>query len=114
MAISPRVRIGPGSEATNFQHIPEVCVYSFDLDGNVIEMNAAMAGVLGYAREEAARMNLGQLLDPESLEEIPRPNTGATGGRRPAADGYDRDRQGWQPGAAGGGAAVVVRTGASR
>ena len=29
-------------------------------------MNAAMAGILGYTREAAARMNLGQLLEPES------------------------------------------------
>ncbi len=29
-------------------------------------MNAAMADILGYAREEAARMHLGQLLEPES------------------------------------------------
>jgi len=42
------------------------CVYSFDLDGNVIEMNAGLAGALGYAPEEAARMNLAQLLEPDS------------------------------------------------
>jgi diguanylate cyclase (GGDEF)-like protein/PAS domain S-box-containing protein len=63
MAISPRFALAPDPELSRRS---SGCVYSFDLDGNVIEMNAAMAGVLGYAREEAARMNLGQLLDPES------------------------------------------------
>jgi diguanylate cyclase (GGDEF)-like protein/PAS domain S-box-containing protein len=51
---------------SEFSEHPASCVYSFDLDGNIIEMSAPMAGILGYSREEAARMNLGQLLDPES------------------------------------------------
>ena len=63
MAISTRFALAPDPELSRRS---SGCVYSFDLDGNVIEMNAAMAGVLGYAREEAARLNLGQLLDPES------------------------------------------------
>ncbi len=58
------VRIG--SPAPEVSHDSPGCIYSFDLNGNVVEMNAAMADVLGYAREEAARMNLGQLLEPES------------------------------------------------
>jgi diguanylate cyclase (GGDEF)-like protein/PAS domain S-box-containing protein len=63
MAMSPRFALAPDPELS--QH-SSGCVYSFDLDGNIIEMSAAMAGLLGYAREEAAGMNLGQLLEPES------------------------------------------------
>jgi len=49
-----------------FSHVSKVCVYSFDLDGNVVEMNAAMAAMLGYTCEEATQMNLAQLMEPES------------------------------------------------
>ena len=49
-----------------FSQDSPICVYSFDLGGNVMEMNAAMAGILGYAREEVLCMNLSQLLEPES------------------------------------------------
>jgi diguanylate cyclase (GGDEF)-like protein/PAS domain S-box-containing protein len=65
MAISPRLGLVPASEP-EFSDDSPGCVYSFDLDGNVIEMNAAMAGRLGYAREEATHMNLAQLVEPES------------------------------------------------
>jgi diguanylate cyclase (GGDEF)-like protein/PAS domain S-box-containing protein len=65
MAISPRLGLVPAGEP-EFSHDSPGCVYSFDLDGNVIEMNAAMAGRLGYARDEATRMNLAQLVEPES------------------------------------------------
>jgi diguanylate cyclase (GGDEF)-like protein/PAS domain S-box-containing protein len=64
MAISSR--IAPVPDDAEFSHAAPGCVYSFDLDGNVVEMNAAMAGMLGYAREEAARLNLSELLEPES------------------------------------------------
>ncbi|MGP0076504.1 MAG: EAL domain-containing protein [Bryobacteraceae bacterium] len=66
MAISPRFALAPDPELSNHS---SGCVYSFDLDGNVIEMSAAMAHVLGYAREEAAGLNLGQLLEPQSWKE---------------------------------------------
>ncbi len=65
MAISPRLGLVPAGEPEFSQDSPG-CVYSFDLDGNVIEMNAAMAGRLGYARDEATHMNLAQLVEPES------------------------------------------------
>ncbi|HEX5229940.1 MAG TPA: EAL domain-containing protein [Bryobacteraceae bacterium] len=42
------------------------CVYSFDLDGNIIEMSAGLAAALGYSPEGAARANLEQLLDADS------------------------------------------------
>ena len=64
MAISPRFALVPA--AAEFSHDSPDCIYSFDLDGNVVALNAAMAGILGYAREDAARMNLSQLLEPES------------------------------------------------
>jgi diguanylate cyclase (GGDEF)-like protein/PAS domain S-box-containing protein len=65
MAISPRFAL---SSAGDGEPAPKSssCVYSFDLDGKIIEVNAALASLLGYTREEVARMNLGQLLDPES------------------------------------------------
>ncbi|MGA2882989.1 MAG: EAL domain-containing protein [Bryobacteraceae bacterium] len=68
MAISPRFAAVSAGDP-EFPHDSPVCVYSFDLDGNVLEMNAAMAGVLGHTREEASRMNLGQLLEPESWKD---------------------------------------------
>jgi len=64
MAISPRFALVPAN--AEFSEHSAGCAYSFDLDGNVIEMNASMAGVLGYPREETAHMNVGQLLEPES------------------------------------------------
>src|ERR1700722_10528063 len=64
MAISHQFPV-PASGPEDLHDSPG-CVYSFDLDGNVVEMNAAMAGVLGYAREVAQCMNLNQLLEPES------------------------------------------------
>ena len=65
MAISPRFALDPADDS-EFSSDSPGCVYSFDLDGNLLDINEAMAGLLGYAREEAARMNLGQLLEPES------------------------------------------------
>jgi diguanylate cyclase (GGDEF)-like protein/PAS domain S-box-containing protein len=63
MAISPRFALAQDSEPSR---LSSGCVYSFDLDGNIIEMNAALADALGYSRDEAAGMNLGQLLEAES------------------------------------------------
>ena len=65
MAISP-VSALISADAGELSHESPGCVYSFDLDGNVVEMNAAMAEALGYGCEEAARMNLSELLEPES------------------------------------------------
>ena len=65
MAISPQFALVRAADPEFPQHSPG-WVYSYDLDGNVIEMSAAMAGMLGYAREEVASINLGQLLEPES------------------------------------------------
>src|ERR1700761_6021583 len=65
MAISPHFALVPAGEP-ELSHPSPICVYSFDLAGNVVEMNAAMAAILGYAREEALCMNLNQLLEPES------------------------------------------------
>jgi diguanylate cyclase (GGDEF)-like protein/PAS domain S-box-containing protein len=65
MSISPRFALVSSGNA-EFSHVSKVCVYSFDLDGNVVEMNAAMAAMLGYTCEEATQMNLAQLMEPES------------------------------------------------
>jgi diguanylate cyclase (GGDEF)-like protein/PAS domain S-box-containing protein len=67
MAISPRFALVSGREPAGSS---SVCVYSFDLDGNLVEMNGALAEILGYTREEAGRMNLGQLLAPESQKTL--------------------------------------------
>ncbi|HTC90319.1 MAG TPA: PAS domain S-box protein, partial [Bryobacteraceae bacterium] len=68
MAISPRfAAVSTGDPL--LPHDSPNCFYSFDLDGNVLEMNGAMAGILGYTREAVARMNLGQLLEPESWKD---------------------------------------------
>ena len=63
MAISPHFALVEGPELSRDS---PVCVYSFDLDGNVVEMNAAMAAVVGYALEDAVTMKLSQLLEAES------------------------------------------------
>jgi diguanylate cyclase (GGDEF)-like protein/PAS domain S-box-containing protein len=65
--MSPRFALEPTANA-EFSHASPVCVYSFDLDGNVVEMNATMAALLGYAREEVTQMNLAQLMEPESWQ----------------------------------------------
>jgi diguanylate cyclase (GGDEF)-like protein/PAS domain S-box-containing protein len=68
MAISPRFAFAPQDTRAIPQSSAE-WVYSFDLAGNVIEMNDAMATVLGYGRDEAGRMNLSELLDAESWDD---------------------------------------------
>ena len=41
---------------------------SYDLDGNIIEINGVLERISGYSRDEALGMNLRQLLDAESWE----------------------------------------------
>jgi len=67
MAISPRFALSPPDDEEPSQSFHD-CVYSFDLHGNLIEMNAAFAEITGYDRDRAARLNLSQLLDPESWQ----------------------------------------------
>jgi len=67
MAISPQFALSsPGDEEPSSAY-PD-CVYSFDLHGNLIETNAAFADITGYDRDNAARLNLSQLLDQESWQ----------------------------------------------
>ena len=67
MAISPRFALSPPDDKEPSKTSCD-CVYSFDLHGNLIEMNAAFAAITGYDRDNAARLNLSQLLDQESWE----------------------------------------------
>ena len=108
MAISPQFALV--SARAEVSHDSPGCIYSFDLNGNVIEMNAAMADALGYAREEAARMNLGQLLEPESWKRSREQILAATRRRRAATAESYRDRAQMAACEAGCGAATVVRT----
>src|SRR5579862_1214285 len=41
---------------------------SYDLDGNIIEINGAWERISGYSRAEALGKNLSELLDPQSWE----------------------------------------------
>jgi diguanylate cyclase (GGDEF)-like protein/PAS domain S-box-containing protein len=41
---------------------------SYDLNGNIIEVNGVLERISGYSRDEALEMNLRQLLDAESWE----------------------------------------------
>jgi diguanylate cyclase (GGDEF)-like protein/PAS domain S-box-containing protein len=67
MAISPRFALSrPDGEEPSMSS--RDCVYSFDLHGNLIEMNAALAEIIGYDRDKAAPLNLSQLLDQESWQ----------------------------------------------
>ena len=67
MAISPQFALssanGEGPSETSRD-----CIYSFDLHGNLIEMNATFAETIGYDRDKATRLNLSQLLDQESWQ----------------------------------------------
>src|SRR5580658_3586530 len=65
MAISPRFALSPPDDEEPLKSSRD-CVYSFDLHGNLIEMNAVFAEITGYERDRAARLNLSQLLDQES------------------------------------------------
>ncbi len=65
MAISPQFALSPPDDEEPSKVFPD-CVYSFDLHGNLIEMNSAFAEITGYDRDQAAGLNLSQLLDPES------------------------------------------------
>jgi diguanylate cyclase (GGDEF)-like protein/PAS domain S-box-containing protein len=67
MAISPQFALSPPGDEEPSKSSRD-CVYSFDLHGNLIEMNAAFAEITGYDRDQAARLNLSQLLDPESWQ----------------------------------------------
>ncbi len=67
MAISPRFALSPPTDETPSKASRD-CVYSFDLHGNLIEMNAAFAETTGYDRDQASRLNLSQLLDAESWQ----------------------------------------------
>jgi diguanylate cyclase (GGDEF)-like protein/PAS domain S-box-containing protein len=64
LAISPQFALVPPSDPVSAP--ASDCVYSHDLEGNIVEINAAMARVTGYGREEARQMNLRELLEPES------------------------------------------------
>src|SRR5580704_3951193 len=69
MAISPRFALVPPAGGETARS-PVACVYSFDLDGNLIEMNSTLAGILGYSRDDAAQLNLGQVLEPDSQKTL--------------------------------------------
>jgi diguanylate cyclase (GGDEF)-like protein/PAS domain S-box-containing protein len=67
MAISPRFAFSsPHDEEISKTSLD--LVYSFDLRGDLIDMNAAFAEIVGHPREKAARLNLSQLLDDESSQ----------------------------------------------
>jgi diguanylate cyclase (GGDEF)-like protein/PAS domain S-box-containing protein len=67
MAIAPQFALYPPDDEESSK-ISLDCVYSFDLRGNLIEMNAALAEITGYDRRDATPLNLNQLLDPESWQ----------------------------------------------
>jgi PAS domain S-box-containing protein len=62
MAIAPQFALYPPDDQEPSKTSLD-CVYSFDLQGNLIEMNAALAEITGYDRDEAIPLNLSQLLD---------------------------------------------------
>jgi two-component system, cell cycle sensor histidine kinase and response regulator CckA len=43
------------------------CVFLFDLEGNLLDANKAALDVLGYQREDIARLSLASLLPPDQL-----------------------------------------------
>jgi len=67
MAIAPQFALyPPGDEASSKTSLD--CVYAFDLHGNLFEMNAALAEITGYDRDDATPWNVSQLLDQESWQ----------------------------------------------
>ncbi|MGA2214119.1 MAG: EAL domain-containing protein [Bryobacteraceae bacterium] len=67
MAIAPQLALSPPDDPKASKTSLD-CVYSFDLHGNLIEMNAALADITGYDRADANPLNISQLLDPESWQ----------------------------------------------
>jgi two-component system, cell cycle sensor histidine kinase and response regulator CckA len=55
-------------------------IYTYDLDGNFTSINKAVEVSTGYARREAPRMNITQVLAPEYLEKARRMLTGRLAG----------------------------------
>ena len=45
-------------------------IYTHDLEGNYLSINAAAEQITGYTREEALRMNITQTVPPEQLETV--------------------------------------------
>jgi len=59
-------------------------VYTFDLDMGITSLNRLAEQTIGYAREEATRMNLRQLVDPEHWKRIEQVLARLVGGHPPA------------------------------
>jgi PAS domain S-box-containing protein len=53
-----------------FAHRGGAVVYSYDLDGNITFLNHEGEQLSGYSREEACRMNIAEVIDPESAAHI--------------------------------------------
>ncbi len=67
MAISPRFALSPPNDEEQWK-ASRGFVYSFDLEGNLIEMSAAFTEATGYSREETVQLNFSQLLDQDSWQ----------------------------------------------
>ena len=46
-------------------HRASTVVYAYDLDGNITFLNHEGERLLGYSREEACRMNIAEVIDPQ-------------------------------------------------
>jgi diguanylate cyclase (GGDEF)-like protein/PAS domain S-box-containing protein len=65
---TPDLALLQGSGYRKATHDSSELVCSYDLDGNIIEINAAWERMSGYSRAEALHMNLQQFFEPESWE----------------------------------------------
>ena len=59
-------------------------IYTHDLDGNFTSLNRAGEIITGYSREEALKMNLGQVVAPEFLEAAKTMTARKVAGDRPS------------------------------
>lgn len=60
-------------------------IYTHDLQGNFTSINRAGEKITGYTRDEAIKMNVGQVVAPEYLEQAKRMITNKVGGEGPTA-----------------------------
>ena len=66
----PRERAAPGEPRLHDRHSAKLAelMCSYDLRGNIIEVNEAFEHATGYTRQEARGLNVSALLDASSLE----------------------------------------------
>lgn len=53
-----------------FDHRASTVVYAYDLRGNITFLNHEGERIWGYSREEACRMNIAEMIDPQIADRV--------------------------------------------